>query len=132
MTDPQQLSRRERQIIDVLYALETEAAVADVQGHLPGNPSYSTVRAQLNTLLAKGHVQHRRCGNRYLYRPSVDKATASQGAARRLINTFFSGSPTDAVLGLLGEADEIDADELAAIEVVLDQLRDKQKGERQP
>lgn len=127
MTDPQQLSRRERQIIDALYALEVEAGVSEVQKRLPGNPSYSTVRAQLNTLLAKGHVQHRRSGNRYLYRPSVDRAIAGQGAARRLINTFFAGSPSDAVLGLLGDAEHIEADELDAIERALDELRAKKK-----
>lgn len=119
------LSRRERQIIDVLYNLG-ESAVSDVQTQLPGEPAYSTVRAQLGTLVSKGHVSSRRDGNRYLYAPVVEKDQAGASAARRLIDTFFSGSSAQAVVGLLSSSPNIDNKELDAIEDALAALREQQ------
>lgn len=116
------LSRRERQIIDALYSLG-ESSVSDVQAQLPGEPSYSTVRAQLGTLVAKGHLSSRRDGNRYLYAPVVEKDQAGASAARRLIDTFFSGSSAEAVVGLLSSSPTLDSEELDAIEAALDALR---------
>ncbi len=96
------LSRRERQIVDALYA-QQEATAAQVQKALPGSPSYSTVRALLKKLLDKGHVQFREDGPRYVYSVVVAKADARRGAMRRLLDIFFNGSPVAAVANLLGD-----------------------------
>ena len=116
------LTRRERQIMDVLYARE-EATVAEVLAGLPDQPSYSTVRALLRKLLDKGHVRFRTDGPRYVYLPVVAKPQASESALRRLIDTFFNGSPGAAVVKLLGEAKDLSTEELAEIEEVLGRLR---------
>ena len=96
------LSRRERQIVDVLYASQ-EATAAQVQKALPGDPSYSTVRALLKKLLDKGHVQFRQDGPRYVYSAVVAKSDAGRGAVRRLLDIFFNGNPVAAVANLLGD-----------------------------
>ena len=96
------LSRRERQIVDVLYA-QQEATAAQVQKALPGDPSYSTVRALLKKLLDKGHVQFRQDGPRYVYSVIVAKSDAGRGAIRRLLDIFFNGNPVAAVANLLGD-----------------------------
>lgn len=117
------LSRRERQIMDVLYA-QGEASAADIQQAMPKSPSYSTVRALLKKLLDKGHVDFREDGPRYLYRPTVSKETASDGAMTRLVNTFFEGSDAAAVVGLLGRGDgELSAEDIALIEAELKRLK---------
>lgn len=122
------LSRRERQIMDVIYARE-EVSAADIQQAIPDSPSYSTVRALLKKLLDKGHVNIREDGPRYLYRPVVSKAAASDGAMKRLVQTFFAGSDADAVVGLLGRNDsDLSADDISAIEAELQRLKAKSKG----
>ncbi len=98
----QNLSRRERQIVDALYA-QQEATAAQVQQALPGSPSYSTVRALLKKLLDKGHVQFRADGPRYVYSVIVAKSDARRGALRRLLDIFYNGNPVAAVANLLGD-----------------------------
>lgn len=100
----QSLSRRERQIMDVLYALRS-ATAAEVLERLPEPPSYSAVRAMLRILEEKGHVTHEQDGPRYLYRPTVERETARRGALEHLISTFFDGSPASAAAALLETAD---------------------------
>ena len=85
------LTRRERQIMDVLYA-EGEASVGDIQDQIPDSPSYSAVRALVGKLMDKGHVEYRQAGAKYVYRPLVPKNDAQNSAIRRLLNTFFDGS----------------------------------------
>jgi len=99
--DAVHLSRRERQIMDILYAAE-ELTAAEIQQRLPNSPSYSTVRALLKKLLDKGHVRYREAGPRYVYRPALEKEAAAENALTRLVNVFFKGSAVDAALGLLG------------------------------
>jgi len=99
--DAVHLSRRERQIMDILYAAE-ELTAAEIQQRLPNSPSYSTVRALLKKLLDKGHVRYREAGPRYVYRPALEKEAAAENALTRLVNVFFKGSTVDAALGLLG------------------------------
>ena len=89
----QALSRRERQIMDVLYR-HGRATAADVQAALPGAPSDSTVRTQLRVLETKGHVVHETQGNRFVYAPSVPRHSARRSALRHLVETFFDGSRT--------------------------------------
>lgn len=122
------LSRRERQIMDALYACD-EATAAEVQARIPNPPSYSAVRALLGKLVDKGHVAHRRDGQRYRYRATLEKSAAQRNAWRRLLDTFFGGSPADAVVSLLGrEGKGLDDDELDAIERKIAELRGRRRG----
>jgi BlaI family transcriptional regulator, penicillinase repressor len=95
-----QLSRRERQIMDVVYRLGS-ATAAEVLDNLPEPPSYSAVRAMLRILEEKGHLQHRQDGPRYVFHPVVPRDTARESALRQLVRTFFDGSAVDAVATLL-------------------------------
>jgi predicted transcriptional regulator len=94
------LSRRERQIMDILYRLG-EAGAAEVVEHLPDRPAYNSVRVTLGILERKGMVRHRREGTRYVYQPTVSPERARDSALRHVVRTFFRGSPTKAALTLL-------------------------------
>ncbi len=108
---PNTLSRRERQIMDVLYTLE-RATVGEVLAKLDDKPSYSTVRAQLRVLEDKGHVSHEEHGLRYVYAPTVSRDIARRSALRHLIETFFEGSVEKVVAALLGgETPQLSAEE---------------------
>ena len=95
------LSRRERQIMDVLFALG-QATVSDVLERIPDPPSYSAVRATMRVLEEKGHVEHLQDGPRYLYRPVVPQESARSAALKHLVRTFFGGSSELAAAALLG------------------------------
>jgi predicted transcriptional regulator len=99
---PASLSRRERQIMDILYR-RGRATAAEVLARLPGSPSSSTVRTQLRVLEEKGHVRHVEEGLRYVYTPVVSRHSARKTALRHLLETFFDGSPADLVTALLGD-----------------------------
>lgn len=105
--DTPQLSRRERQIMEVIYS-RGRATAAEVRESLPDPPSYSAVRAILRILEDKGHLRHEADGPRYVYRPTVPREEARESALRRVVNTFFGGSPENAVAALL----ELDDDRL--------------------
>lgn len=106
------LTRRERQIMDVLYKLK-HATVAQVLGRLSDKLHYSTVRAQLRVLEEKGHVRHEEHGLRYVYIPQVPHDVARRSALRHLVETFFEGSAEKVVAALLGgEAARISPEEL--------------------
>src|SRR5260370_10284319 len=120
---PIALTRRERQIMDVLYKLE-RATVAEVLGKLTGKPSYSTVRAQLRVLEEKGHVRHEEHGLRYVYVPTVPRDIARRSALRHLVETFFDGSAENVVASLLGgEVSRISREELDRIARIVAQGR---------
>jgi len=109
------LSRRERQIMDILYKLE-RASVAEVLAKLADKPNYSTVRAQLRVLEEKGHVRHEEHGLRYVYIPAVPRDVARRSALRHLVETFFEGSTEKVVAALLGgEVARISPEELERI-----------------
>jgi predicted transcriptional regulator len=109
---PNALSRRERQIMDILYKLE-RASVGQVLAEIAGKPSYSTVRAQLRVLEDKGHVRHEEHGLRYVYAPAVPREVARRSALRHLVETFFDGSTEKVVAALLGgEVARISPEEL--------------------
>ena len=95
-----ELSRRERQIMDVLYELG-RATAAEVRERLPDPPSYSAVRAMLRILEVKGHLRHESDGPRYVFSPSVPREEASESALRRVVRTFFDGSAESAMTALL-------------------------------
>lgn len=94
------VSRRERQILDVLFA-RGRATAAEIQAGLPEAPSYSAVRALLRILETKGHVRHEQDGPRYVYVPVVTRDRAKRSALRHLVRTFFDGSTEQAVAALL-------------------------------
>src|SRR5580658_6780257 len=100
---PNALSRRERQIMDILYRLES-ASVSQVLPEIAGKPSYSTVRAQLRVLEPMGHVRHEEHGLRYGCAPAVPRDVARRSALRHLAETFFDGSSEKVVAALLGGA----------------------------
>jgi predicted transcriptional regulator len=117
------LSRRERQIMDVLHA-RFQATAAEVLAALPQAPGYSAVRALLRILENKGHVKHRREGTRYVYRPRTSPQKARRSALRRVVSTFFQGSVTQAVASLLENADtELSELELNELEQLIQHAR---------
>jgi BlaI family transcriptional regulator, penicillinase repressor len=103
MPSHHELSRRERQIVDILYSRGRSTA-AEVQNALPDPPSYSAVRAMLRILEEKGHVRHEQDGPRYVYAPTVARDNAKRSALRHVLRTFFDGSAEQAISALLDEA----------------------------
>jgi BlaI family penicillinase repressor len=109
------LTRRERQIMDILYR-RGRATAAEVLEDLSGDTHYSTVRTQLRVLEEKGHVRHEEEGLRYVYMASVSRTTARKSALRHVVQTFFDGSAEKAVAALLGgEAARLSEEELRRI-----------------
>jgi predicted transcriptional regulator len=103
-TPPETLSRRERQIMDIVYA-KGEASAAEVRAALPDPPSYSAVRALLAILVDKGRLKHRSEQGRYIYAPTRRRDQAGRSALRRVLDTFFEGSLEKAVAALLQGSD---------------------------
>jgi BlaI family penicillinase repressor len=99
----EKLSRRERQIMDVLYRM-SRAGVTEVQQSLPDPPSYSAVRALLRILEEKDHIRHEEKDGRYIYVPKVSRDTAKRSALRQMVDTFFAGSAAEAVAALLDQS----------------------------
>src|SRR4051812_23151496 len=107
-----QLSRRERQIMDVIYK-RGRATASEVQQDLPDEPNYSTVRAQLRVLEEKGYVRHEEQGLRYVFEPIIAREQARDSALQRVIETFFDGSAEQVVAALLdGSAGKLSDNEL--------------------
>ena len=100
---PDPLSRRERQIMDVIYA-QGQATAAEVTAALPDAPSYSAVRALLRILEQKGHLRHQQDGPRYVFLPTVSRDRARRSALRSLVRTFFDGSSAQAAAALIDQA----------------------------
>lgn len=117
------LTKRERQIVDVLYRLG-RATAGEIMARLPGAPGNSTVRTQLRVLESKGHVRHEEHGLRYVYRPTVPRASARRSALKHLVETFFEGSSAKVVVALLGgEGRRLDDHELERIEALVRSAR---------
>jgi len=117
------LSRRERQIIDILYR-RGRATATEVMEELSGEPSYSTVRTQLRVLESKGHVRHEEEGLRYVYLPAVARHAARRSALRHLVDTFFEGSTEKVVAALLGgDASRLSDAELDRIATIVARAR---------
>jgi len=121
MADPltTQLSRRERQIMDVIYR-HGKVTAAEVLADLPDPPSYSAVRAMLRLLEEKGHVRHEQDGPRYVYIPIVTRDKARRSAMRHLVRTFFDGSTEDAVAALLQSDSGMSEDELSRLSKLIE------------
>ena len=117
------VSRRERQILDVLFR-RREATASEIQADMPDAPGYSAVRALLRILEEKGHVRHREDGPRYVYLPVVEAEAARRSALRHVLDTFFEGSAAGAMAALLGgDGGTLSAEELARMEALIAKAR---------
>ena len=116
------LSRRERQIMDVIYA-RSQASVAEVHRSLSDAPSYSAVRALMGILVAKGHLRHKAEGNKYIYLPIRSRKDASHSAVRRLLRTFFDGSAEQALAALLEVSAGASPEELDRLAQLIEKAR---------
>jgi predicted transcriptional regulator len=118
-----QLSRRERQIMDVLHTKES-ATASEVRAALPDAPGNSAVRTLLRILEEKGHIKHHQEGARFVYAPRASRETASQSALQRVVSTFFQGSASRAMAALLENADaRISDEELKKLQKMIHQAR---------
>jgi predicted transcriptional regulator len=117
------LSRRERQILDILYA-RGRATAAEILESLPDPPSYSATSALLRVLEEKGHVRHEEDGPRYVFFPRVSRQRASVAALRHVLNTFFDGSAVAAATALVdGSASKLSTEELDRLEALIEKAR---------
>ena len=124
---PRQLSRRERQIMEIVYR-KGNATAAEIHEAIPDRPSYSAIRALLRVLEQKGHLRHREDGPRYVFSPTVPRDRARKSALQRLVGTFFAGSVTDAVAALLDlESARLDDDELLRLSTLVAEAQQKGK-----
>ena len=125
MTNDQHLSRRERQIVDILHS-RGHATAAEVHQLLPDAPGYSAVRALLRILEQKGHARHRQDGPRYVYLATEPRARARRSALRRVLSTFYGGSVELAVAGLLEAADtRLTAGEMNQIQTLINKAKEE-------
>ena len=120
------LSRREREILEVIFAIGEEASAEQIRERLSDPPSYSAVRAMLAKLEAKGAVKHKEKGLRYVYSPTVPRTRARKSALRRMIDVFFSGSKEQAVTALLNEEKWSD-DELEELQKQIERVRQERR-----
>jgi predicted transcriptional regulator len=119
VSDP--LSRRERQIMDIVYA-RGQATAAEVAAALPDPPSYSAVRALLRILEQKGHLRHQQDGPRYVFLPTVSRDRARRSALRNLVKTFFDGSTAQAAAALIDQG-QLSDDEFSRLADAIDKAR---------
>ncbi|MGH9162773.1 MAG: BlaI/MecI/CopY family transcriptional regulator [Vicinamibacteraceae bacterium] len=118
----EKLTRREREIMDAIFALGDRASAEDVRQRLSDPPSYSAVRAMLAKLEAKGFVRHREEGLRYVYVPTKSRAAAQRNALQKLVRVFFGGSPKHTATALLKQEAWTD-EELDALRAEVEQIR---------
>lgn len=128
MTSPQsaKLSRREREIMNVLHALGGRASAEDIRQKLTDPPSYSAVRAMLVKLETKGQIRHNEEGLKYVYTPTESKTTARRKALDQLIDVFFGGSPGQTVAALLKQ-EKWTNEELDELRAEIDAARAKRR-----
>jgi predicted transcriptional regulator len=124
--DESELSRRERQIMDVVYELEG-ATAAEVHERLPDPPSYSAVRAMLARLEQKGQLKHTQDGPRYVFHALVPRAAARRRALDRLVKVFFNDSPAKAVNALLDTSGSLTDAELLELRRAIDEARKRER-----
>src|SRR5262245_45222878 len=118
----EKLTRREREIMDAIFALGDSASAEDVRARLSDPPSYSAVRAMLVKLEAKGFIRHREECLRYVYSPTKTRAAAQRNALQKLVRVFFDGSPQHTVTALLKQEAWTD-EELDALRAEIDEVR---------
>lgn len=119
------LSRRERQIMDIIYE-RRRATAAEVMEALPNPPSYSSVRTLLRILEVKGHLKHQKEGARYVYMATHPRQSAARSALKQVLRTFFDGSVEKAVAALLSDSDvQISDAEWERLAQMIEQEKDK-------
>lgn len=123
---PEKLTRREREIMHVLFALENRATAEEIRTRLTDPPSSSAIRAMLTRLEAKGHLRHREDGLRYVYSATTSPATASRKALKQHVSTFFGGSIREMATALLRHEEWSDA-ELDALQAEIQRIRKERK-----
>jgi BlaI family penicillinase repressor len=123
MPNSSQLSRRERQIMDLIYEM-SEASAKDILAALPNPPSYSAIRATVNKLEKKGYLAHREQDLKYIYFPTIDHEEARVSAIQRLLKIFFGGSTSQAVTAMLNlNMNEISTEDLEELDAMIDRAR---------
>lgn len=119
------LSRRERQIMDIIYR-RGSASAAEVMELLPDPPSYSAVRALLRVLEEKGHLRHRQDGARYIFSPTRPRNKAARGALRHVIETFYEGSTEKVIAALLDmSGDNLSQEQLEGLAEAIEKAREE-------
>ncbi len=127
MDEQSQLSRRERQIMDIVYA-HGEASVTDIVNELPNPPMRAAVRTMLRILEDRGHLKHYKKGREFIYQPVRSRGRAGQSAMRRILSTFFEGSLEKAVAAHLNDsASELSTEELHRLTKLIRQASKKGK-----
>ncbi len=122
-----ELSRRERQVMNLLYGLE-EATASEVQAGLADGTSNAAVRSILRILVEKGHLKHRQDGPRYVYLPTVSRDRARRSALEQVVETFFDGSAEGALAALLDlRRPELSPDDVARLESLIERLREAEE-----
>jgi predicted transcriptional regulator len=120
---PHALSRRERQIVDILFR-QGRSTVAEVRAAIPDPPSYSAVRGLLRVLETKGHVRHEQEGPRFVYVPTAPRADAAKTAITQVVRTFLAGSVEEAVSALVSDSEaQLSSDELDRLAALIDKAR---------
>lgn len=121
------LTRRESQVMEVIYALQ-EATAKEVRAQLPNAPSYSAVRSVLTRLVEQGHLKYRESGPRYVYAPAAPRKRLGQAALRKVVDTFFDGSPLRTMNALLGiSASRLSREELDELGTAVAEAAEKEK-----
>lgn len=123
---PEKLTRREREIMDAIFALGDRASAEEIQSRLTDPPSYSAVRAMLVRLERKGFVRHREEGLRYIYQPTTSRISARRAALQQLVRVFFDGSPRQTATALLAQ-DAWTDEELDALRSEIDRVRTERR-----
>ncbi len=118
----EKLTRREREIMHVIFSLGDRATAEEIRLQLSDPPSYSAVRAMLVKLEHKGFVRHHAEGLRYVYRPTRSRTTAQRHALERLTRVFFGGSPSQTATALLKQESWTD-DELNSLQAEIERMR---------
>jgi BlaI family penicillinase repressor len=118
----EKLSRREREIMDTLFALGDRASAEEIRERLSDPPTSSAVRAMLARLEAKGYLRHREERLRYVYTPTKSRASAQRNALAKLVRVFFGGSPRETATALLKQESWTD-EELDALRSEIDRVR---------
>jgi len=125
-TEPEPLTRREREIMDAIFALGNRASAEDIRARLVNPPGDSSVRVMLARLERKGHLKHQQEGLRYLYSATTSPAVAKRNALRQYLRTFFGGSLRQMMTALVSEAQWTD-EELDALRSEIDRVRQERK-----
>ncbi len=128
MTSPshEKLSRREREIMDTMFALGDRASAEEIRERLSDPPTCSAVRAMLARLETKGYVRHREEGLRYVYMPTKSRASAQRNALSKLVRVFFGGSPRETATALLKQESWTD-EELDALRTEIERFRKERR-----